>query len=241
VLAAHSLQVPVQIPVISRCFHTTPIALAKGKKGKGKKHEAEEVAEEVIDDTPLIDMEDATTKFKSVVEKFTKQANEVKMGKANPRIFDKFTVTTHDGEVPFTSVAQTTVKGRNFIITLFDPANSKHVINTVLGSNLNLNAQVDPTNKFTLKVPLPPINTETKKESVKQLKETFEKFKHSPQKNQSLSAIRTDVKHKFQTKLKKKKPTDSEQKVLNDFEKLHKQYTDKLSEIFKAAETAIMK
>ncbi|ODV79951.1 ribosome recycling factor [Suhomyces tanzawaensis NRRL Y-17324] len=218
----------------TRAFSAAPILLKK----KPKKAVAPQ-EEDVEEPSALIDFEDATAKFKQVLEKFTKTANESKLGKTNPRIFDKLTVNVNDEEVPFTSVAQTSIKGRNFIVTLFDPASSKHVINTILGSGLNMNAQVDPANKYTLKVPLPPVNTETKKESVKQLKEVFEKMKNGSSKG-SLASIRADVKNKFSKQVKKQK-SDAETKVLNDFEKLHKTYTEKLAEAFKAAETAILK
>lgn len=221
----------------ARQFHSSPVVF-KGKKGKkgGAAAAAEPEAEAA--EGPLIDLDEAKSKFQAVVDKFAKAANDAKLGKSNPKIFDKLEVHTADGDMPFTSVAQTSVKGRNFIITLFDPANAKNVINTVLGSDLNMNAQVDPSNKYTLKVPLPPVNTETKKETVKLLKEYFEKFKTG---KTGLAGVRADVKHKFQKKVKLKKLSDVEQKELDAFEKVHKQYADKLAEMFKSAETAIMK
>ena len=221
-------------------FHSSGFQLAK-KKTKTSKKGKEEPVEEDDAEAANIDFEDATVKFQSVIEKFNKAASEAKLGKTNPKIFDKLSVNTHDGELPFTSVAQTSVKGRNFIITLFDPENSKHVINTILGSGLNMNAQVDPSNKFTLKVPLPPVTTETKNESVKHLKEIFEKFKHGSAKNNSLSSIRSEVRNKFTKQLKGHKSTDAENKLLTQFEKLHKQYSDKLNESFKTAESSIVK
>lgn len=219
-------------------FHYTPVFLAKGKKGK----KSAPVEEEIVE-IPTIDMEDATKRFSSVLEKFTKSANDMKLGKTNPRIFDKLLVDLGKGEepVPFNTVAQTTVKGRNFLITLFDPAYGKHVINSILGSGLNMNAQADPANKYSLKVPLPPVSTETKKESAKALKEAYEKFKHGSSKSSSLAAIRNDVKLKFTKTSKKGKTSDAERKALDEFEKLHKLFSDKLTEIMKSAETAIMK
>jgi ribosome recycling factor len=223
--------------VATRSFYQSPIAFAKAKKQKtSKKVEPEP---EVEEEGPLIDFDEATKSFDLVVEKFTKLANEAKLGKTNPKVFDKLMVTINDEETPFTSVAQTSIKGRNFIITLFDPSYSKHVINSILGSTLNMNAQADPANKYTLKAPLPPVTTETKQESAKHLKELFEKFKNGSNRG-SLAAIRSDVKHKFSKHVKKQK-SDTESKALQDFEKLHKQYTEKLALIFKAAETAVLK
>lgn len=235
--------------IVTRCipvrnFQMSPI-LAKKNKAKGGKNKAEvhEVEQDsTSNDAPEIDFDDATSKFKGVIERFSKQANEAKMGKTSPNIFDKLIVDTADGELPFTSVAQTTVKGRNFMITVFDPSNVQAIINSVLGSNLNMNPQVDPSNKQTLKVPLPPLTTESKKDNAKQLKVVFERFKNgSGRANGSLATIRTDVKNKFQKQQKKKKLSDAEEKIFKEFEKLHKEYSDKLTEVFKSAEQAILK
>lgn len=218
-----------------RFFHPSIIAF-KGKKGGKKPAVIEEAASAT--EGPLIDLDDASKKLGGVVERFSKIAQDAKLGKSNPKIFDKLIVDTNDGEMPFPLVAQTSIKGRNFIITLFDPINAKHVINSVLGLELNLNAQADPSNKYTLKVPLPPVSTETKKENVKALKEQFEKYKSG---KNGLAGIRADLKQKFQKNIKLKKLSDLEQKEMTKLENLHKKYADKLAEAFKQAETAILK
>lgn len=237
----------VRVPTIpSSNFHTFSPRLAKAKKlksvssKKGKKVEEEPVEEEEIDINDLINIEESTKKFESVIETFGRTANEIKLGKTNPAIFDKLTINTHDGELPYTSVAQTAVKGRKFVITVFDPSHTKSIINAVLDSGLNMNPQIDPNNNQTLNVPLPPITTESKKENVKSLKLTFEKFKNGSgtKSSSSLSSIRADIKHRIS---KKKKLSDGEQRVVNDFEKLHKKFVDKLNDVFKASEKAIMK
>lgn len=220
-----------------RSFHASFVSFKK----KGKKASGKEVEEEVSE-APEIDMKEVSQRLQTVVEKFTKQANEAKLGKTNPQVFDHLQVATADGEAVFTSVAQTALKGRNFIITVFDPVNVKHVINSVLASDLNMNPIADPTNKQMLKVPLPPVTTESKKENVKHLKTVYEKFRNGPggsgKHAHTLAAIRADIKSKV---AKKKKMTDAETKVWNEYEKLHKTFTDKLGEVFKAAETAMLK
>lgn len=219
---------------VARSFHTSPVVWAKVKKTKAKKKEEGEQVE--VSD--LIDFSRATSKFQGVLDAFTKQANEIKMGKTSPTIFNKLKVTTSDGEQPFTSLAQTSLKGRKLIITVFDPAHTKDLVNAVLDLDLNLNPQVDPHNKQALHVPLPPVTTETKKENAKQLKGVFEKYKSGPN---SLNSVRTDFRGKAGKVTKKNKLSDAENKVLADFEKLHKTYVDKLTDIYKAAESAITK
>lgn len=223
--------------VTTRRIHWSPVLLKKRSK--------EPVQDEKVSDlnnAVEINFDEVAQRFQSVLDKFTKHANESKMGKTNPQIFDNLQVETPDGELPYTAVAVTAVKGRNFIMTVFDPANVKHVVNAVLASNLNMNPVLDPSNKQMLKVPLPPVTTESKKESIRQLKAVFDKFKNgaggSGKNASTLSAIRADIKNKVSTK---KKMSDQEQTIWKKVETVHKDYVKKLEDSFKAAETAMMK
>lgn len=233
-ISRHIPAPPVARPApVCRAFHQSAVSFKK----KTKKTATEDVPVEA----PQVDLGEATKQLQAVVDRFAKHANEAKLGKTNPLVFNSLKIETQDGEVPFPLVAQTSVKGRNFTITVFDPANTQSIINAVLASDLNMNATADPTNKQTLKVPLPPVTTESKKEDVKQLKQVFEKMRngHSHNKNaRTLASIRSDMKSKIQTK---KKLTDEESKVWAEYEKIHKAHVTKLSEIFKSAEEAIMK
>ncbi|CCE81710.1 Piso0_002375 [Millerozyma farinosa CBS 7064] len=231
--------------VRSSQFHTAMILSKKAKVKSGATNKAKKGAqvEENTDassaEASNIDFDDANAKFTSVLEKFKKHANDAKLGKTNPDIFDKLTIATSNGDVPFNQVAQSSIKGRNFVITVFDPSNSQSIVNSVLASDLNMNPQVDPTNKSTLKVPLPPVTTESKKENTKQLKAVFEKFKNGGK--VSLASVRSDFRNKFQKSSKKKRLSDEEEQIWKNFEKLHKEYTDKLSSIYKEAEQKILK
>lgn len=216
-----------------RSFSASSIAQKKAKKG-GKV-----VQESTAEPIASIDYDQVNKKLQSVVDLFTKYANEAKLGKANPKVFDNLLIETEHGEMPYTSVAQTNVKGRNLILTVYDPANVQKIINAVLGSDLNLNPVADPNNKLTLKVPLPPITTEVKKEAIKDLKAVYEKLRNGTGsgKTGSLSSIRNDTRHKFS---KNKKLDDNETKLWNEYEKNHKSYVDKLASLMKNAETQIM-
>lgn len=226
--------IPCFHSVFTRQFSSSSLLLKKVKKG-GKGVE-EEAAQEV---ESTIDFQKVNEKLQGVVDKFTKHANDAKLGKTNPKVFDHLIVKTAHGEVPYASLAQTNVKGRNFIMTVYDPANVQCIINSVLGSDLNLNPVADPSNKLTLKVPLPPITTELKKESVKELKATYEKLRNgSGPKLGSLSSIRADTRHKFS---KSKKLSDTEKIIWEKYELVHKDYVNKLAALMKSAEEAIMK
>lgn len=226
-------------------FQSSTILGKKGKaKTSGKKNKKEDFSDSEDNlDTPKveIDFTESEKRFQDVLEKFTKVANEAKLGRTSPTIFDKLKVNTEGGEIPFTSVAQTSLKGRNFIVTVFDPKYTKSIVNAVLGSDLNMNPQSDPSNSQSLKVPLPPVTTESKNSLLKKLKEEYEKYRNGHKQVSSLAQVRTDVRHKVQKGLKKKKLSDEEEKLLQEFEKMHKTYLEKLLDIYKAAEKAIMK
>lgn len=217
-------------PQLIRQFHFTPCVFKKHKKD----------AAPLDPELPSIDFTKVSENLQKVVDQFTKHASEAKAGKTNPQIFNNLKVKTPEGIVPYTSVALTSVKGRNFMLTIFDPANVKEIVNAILGSGLNMNPVADPANKQMLKVPLPPLTTEVKKESIKQLKIVHEKLKHGPggRNAHTLSAIRSEVKNQIS---KKKKMTDAEQDLWLEYETLHKKYVEKLNAAFKAAETAILK
>lgn len=242
--------------ITDRSFHgTSRIEASKGKaKGKAEKpaakgdkkvkrkgektQEADSTANASSEPSDaFVDMEAVTAKFEDVLARFARVANDARMGKTSPLVFDNLKVHIDGEDVPYPTVATTSIKGRNFLITLFDPQYANPVINAILGSNLNMNAQADPSNNYTLRSPLPPITTESKNESVKQLKQSYENYKNGLSKF-SLSSIRADVKQKFKTVQRK---SDDDTRLMNDFDKLHKKYTDKLLDSFKQAEIAILK
>ncbi|EGV64192.1 ribosome-recycling factor [Yamadazyma tenuis] len=228
-----------QQPIPSlRQLHVTPVAWAKAvkkskkdsRKTKSESDEPSATAEE------LIDLDEARSKFDQIIDKFNKKANEVKLGKTNPSLFDNLDVSVEDHQTSkFNTVAQASIKGRNIVITVFNPDHVQNIINSILGSGLNMNPTFDKDTGV-LKVPLPPITTETKQENAKVLKAVFEKFKNNN--SSSLNAVRTDYKHKLK-KLNKKSDTDM--KIVKEFESLHKQYLDKLTDAFKSTEKVILK
>lgn len=243
-----SIQFAPRAQILSQSFrylHASPVTWAKNKKGKSSAAANSASDHEVL----ALDIDAIESKFKSVVDTFNKHATEAKLGKTNPNIFDKLKINVDaKSKVPFSTVAQTMVQGgRNFVITVFDPSHTQEVINAVLGSGLNMNPQRDPSNKQTLKVPLPPPTVESKKDAAKHLKTVFENLKNNATTSRgaesTLASVRASTKdtvHKF-VKKQKRTLSDAEKKLEKEFDDLHKSYSDKLTEAFKAAEKSILK
>lgn len=163
--------------------------------------------------------------------------NEIKLGKSNPEIFDKLKVKSDGKPTLFTSVAQTSIKGgKNMSVTVFDPKDTKAVISAILASNMNLNPQLDPKNPQILKIPFSGSTADAKQATIKNLKDNYDLYKNGIDKN-SLSSLRGDVMKQF----KKSTLTDDLKKAVANIEKLHKKFSDQLSEQFKSAEKALAK
>ncbi|CCH44129.1 hypothetical protein BN7_3687 [Wickerhamomyces ciferrii] len=206
------------------------------KGGKGKNAKSEEEEEVVEEADPTIVLGKLEAKFKESLEHHKKRIAETKLGAANPKIFDNIQVEINKKPHIFTSLAQTALKGRNLIITVFDPNHSKNIVSSVLGSGLNMNPETVPNFPQQLKVPLPPPTVETRHEIAKQLKKDFDNFKNSNDKFALSTARAAALKE-----LKTFKKSDAIKKVSNDVEKLFKKYSDELQNNFKAAEKSVLK
>lgn len=222
----------------TRYLHCTAPMLAKNKKKKNSKKEAKDGAKDSASPSaggtsPGLDWPQIHTKFSTILDRFTKKATEIKLGKTNPHMFDNLDILINNEPHKFNTLAQTSIKGRNLMITVYDPSHHQNIINGILNSKLNLNPQFDPVTN-TLKVPLPPITTETKQENIKVLKAQYEQFKNSN--TNSLNSVRLEYKQKF-----KKKMSDEEMGEVKKFENLHKEYLGRLGEVYKVNEKNLAK
>lgn len=132
---------PVYSQPASRSISNTSVVFkASTAKKLFKKFKQEDTF--VIEDPSHV-LPNFEAKLKESLEHHKKSITETKLGANNPTIFDKISVDTGKGRQIFTSVAQTAMKGRNLIITVFDPNNTKHVVSAILGSGLNINPEPD--------------------------------------------------------------------------------------------------
>ncbi|ONH69151.1 Ribosome-recycling factor, mitochondrial [Cyberlindnera fabianii] len=227
-------------PALVRCFSAHPALQKKASKPAKSKHVNKKAA--AVDEEPLAE-EDPSKVLKELekqmsdsLEQFKKRLAETKQGAANPSVFDNLDVPVGHGETqPYVAVAQTAIKGRNLIITVFDPANVKHVVSAVLASGLNMNPQEVPNFPQQLKVPLPAPTAEHRKEIAKELKKDFEHFKQSPSKH-SLSSARAVALKDLKSYVK----NDTVKKAEKEVEKLHKKFLDELQKQLKAAEKSVL-
>lgn len=220
-----------------RSISSTAILYKSKKKGSNKKGAAQEQDDEVIVEDPSHVLPNLEAKLKECLEQHKKAMAETKLGSANPKIFDKISVEVNKKPQIFTSLAQTAIKGRNLIITVFDPNNTKHIVSAILASGLNINPEPIPNTPQQLKVPLPPPTSETKQQIAKELKKDFEKFKNSNDKH-SISTARSATMKELKSFDQK---SDQLKKIVKDAERIYKKYADELQAQYKAAEKSVLK
>ncbi|SCU87922.1 LADA_0E07052g1_1 [Lachancea dasiensis] len=234
-LARHSLtRSSIFIGHQFRQFHCTSLVWKKASKKTGKvKNGDDEEKFEIVDLKQYIQR--ATVGFDKSLELHKKSLNELRSGTSNPNIFDKLKVGK-DGS-KFTDLATTSTKGKSsLVVTVFDPKDTKSIISSIMAAGLNLNPERIPNNEQQLKISLPPPTTETRKQMCKKLKEVFEEYRNSANKN-SLGHVRAEILKELK-KIDKK--NDSVKKIIQDLEKLHKEYTGRLQDSFKQAEKSVL-
>ncbi|VEU21059.1 DEKNAAC102012 [Brettanomyces naardenensis] len=227
----------------TRSFTRSSPTLAKkkksNKKGGNKKQDAQDEENEVVEeiDTRKL-LKEAENEFAKSIELYNKRVTQVKMGRANPSIFDGLQIQlANQRKAKFQDVAQTTLKGGKYLtVTVFDPHDTKNVVSAILAANLNLNPEADPNNPQLLKVQLPNSTKEWKAKQLKELKELTDDFKTAHNNKSSLANLRGRY-------LKQIKDVDGSKDVIRkletDIDKLFKEYATKLADSFKSSEKTL--
>lgn len=205
------------------------------KHSSNKKNGKDVKEEEVVDVVDLSQyVKQAQTEFTKTLDLHKKKLHETRQGVADPRMLDDLRM--QDGKAVKT-VASTSMKGKNaLLVTVYDPKDTKHVISAILAANLNLTPVRVPNNEQQLKIALPPPTTESRLKMCKSLKAVFEEYKNSSAKY-SLGHIRAEILKDMKSFSKK---DDKVRKVIQDVEKIHKEYVSKLEEQLKQAEKSVM-
>ncbi|KAG0691389.1 ribosome-recycling factor [Pichia californica] len=226
----------------TRAFSSTSPSLAK--KGGKKDNAKSSKKKDIVDDEPDVVLDPKSilsnlkTKYDDSFTQFSKKLTELKMGRANPALFDNLKIKIDDKyTATFPEVAMTAMKGTNFLnITVFDPNHTKRIVSAILESNMNLNPEVDPKNAQLLKIKLPNSTKELKEKQIKQMKELLDQYKSNVSFKNSLQAIRAT----FMKDLKNVEGSkDIVRKLTTDIDSTYKTYADKLTTAFKTTEKSL--
>ena len=151
--------------------------------------------------------------FSSVIDFFKNDIASLRTGRANAMMLDSVRVEAYGVLNPLNAVANITIAdSRSFILTPWDKGVTKAVEKGVVEANLGLGI-VNEGDKIRLSIP--PLTEENRKELVKKLNERLEKARIS------LRQVREDVKTDIEKAFEAKEITEDEkfrnEKELDDF------------------------
>ncbi|HEU4914064.1 MAG TPA: ribosome recycling factor [Candidatus Saccharimonadales bacterium] len=113
-------------------------------------------------------IDDAKRKFQAALEHFQGEIKKVRTGRASAAMLDGVTVTAYGTQMPLNQVANVTAPEAQLIqITPFDPNNIQAIASAIRDNpTLGLNPSDDGR---VVRVPIPPLNEERRREYVKVL------------------------------------------------------------------------
>lgn len=169
-------------------------------------------------------MKDLETKMKNGLEHFKTELRNLRTGRANPAVLDNVVVDLYGSEMRLKDVAQVNVSdSRQLLVTPYDPQTAGAIAKGIERANLNLMPIVDG---HVIRVPVPPLTEEIRKDTVKLGKKKAEDAKIQLR----------DIRRKANDLVKKQK-VDNE--ITEDVQKkLEKQIQEMTDKFCKEVDTA---
>jgi len=176
---------------------------------------------------------DAETRMRKTIDAYKVEIAKLRTGRANPSILDHIRVDYYGNEVPISQVANiTTTDARTLTITPWEKPMVSPIEKAIRDSDLGLN----PTTAGTvIRVPMPALNEERRKELIKVLRTEAETARVSVRNG------RRDANAELKTLLKNKGITeDEERRLSDDVQKLTDKFIAEVDQITTAKESDLM-
>lgn len=178
-------------------------------------------------------IDDAKVRMKKSVESLGNQMAKVRTGRAHPSLLDGITVPYYGVETPLKQLANVGIEdARTLTITVFDKQTTQAVEKAIMQSDLGLNPA---TAGNIIRVPLPPLTEERRKELVKVVRSEAE------QGRVAVRNIRRDANNDFKELLKEKEITeDDERRAQDQIQKLTDEATAEIDKLLESKEADLM-
>tara|TARA_B100001121_G_C18395507_1_gene482865 strand:+ start:102 stop:662 length:561 start_codon:yes stop_codon:yes gene_type:complete len=164
-----------------------------------------------------------STKMDKTIQAFKKEISTLRTGRANSSMLDMIKVDVYGQMMPINQLATISVpEARLITVQVWDKSNVTLIDSAIQKSDLGINPQIDGQ---IIRIRIPDLTEERRKELIKVLKGMTEKNKVS------IRNIRREANEELKKKLKDKKITEDENK---NYEKSTQKLTDEhISEIDK--------
>lgn len=178
-------------------------------------------------------IKDAETRMRKCIDAYKTEIAKLRTGRAHPSILDHIRVDYYGNEMPLNQVANVNATdARTLTITPWEKGMVQAIEKAILNSDLGLNPATAGT---VIRVPMPPLNEERRKELIKVVKTEAENARVS------IRNVRRDANNEYKELLKKKEMTEDEERRLTDeVQKLTDKIIAEVDQITAAKETDLM-
>lgn len=177
--------------------------------------------------------QDAETRMKKSIESLEIAFSKVRTGRAHPSLLDGVKVSYYGSPTPLTQLAGVSVEdGRTLLVNPWEKPIIGDIEKAIMSADLGLNPS---SNGDVIRVPLPPLTQETRKEFIKVVKADAENARVA------IRNIRRDANSDLKDLLKEKEISeDEEKKGHDDVQKITDKYVKIVDEHLSAKETDLM-
>jgi ribosome recycling factor len=176
---------------------------------------------------------DAEARMRKGIDAFKLAIAKLRTGRAHPSILDHIRVDYYGNEMPLNQVANITVSdSRTLMIAPWEKGMVAVIEKAILNSDLGLNPA---TAGMVIRVPLPPLNEERRKELIKVVRNEAETARVG------IRNVRRDANTELKDLLKKKEMTEDEERRLTDeIQKLTDKFVAEVDQLTAAKEADLM-
>ena len=176
---------------------------------------------------------DALQRMNKSIESFKTELTKIRTGRAHPSLLDHVTVEYYGAEVPLSQAANISVEdARTLAITAWDNSMVKAIEKAIMTSDLGLNPS---TAGNVLRVPMPPLTEERRRDLVKVVRELAENARVA------VRNIRRDANSDLKELRKEKEISeDEERRGQEQIQKITNESVARIDELLKEKEQELM-
>ena len=180
----------------------------------------------------MFDVKEDRKKMEDTIERFRNEMKKVRTGRAHPDMIAGIKVEVYGQFMPLNQVANiTSADATLLVVTPFDPSNISAIESAIRADQaLGLNPADDGR---VIRVPIPPLTEERRKEIVKNASEKVENAKIA------IRNVREDARKAI--KIATEMSEDVKKRAEKEIDELTKEFSDKVDAEFKAKSDEIMK
>ncbi|MDG6896962.1 ribosome recycling factor [Actinobacillus delphinicola] len=176
---------------------------------------------------------DAQDRMEKSIETFKNHIAKIRTGRAQPSLLDGIQVEYYGSATPLRQLANVVAEdARTLAVTVFDRSMISAVEKAILTSDLGLNPASAGT---TIRVPLPPLTEERRRDLIKLVKAEAEQGKVA------LRNIRRDANDQVKSLVKDKEISeDQERRAQDEIQKITDMYVKKVDEVLAVKEKELL-